>query len=138
MKRTRVRQYVERLTGWHYADGAWIRQQPFICFSQEIDIEELKRRYPDLPQYDIRTPPMPPGAIGQKLCIYAPLEVEVDPAEEVKKPSKAEIEEFTDQYSDFLRSLPKMSVKSLVSRIRRDTEAFFNKKAPRQDGCADG
>jgi hypothetical protein len=91
LKRTRVRQYVERLTGWHYADGAWIRQQPWVSFSQEIDIEELKRRYPDLPQYDIRMPPMPPGAIGQKLCIYAPLEMEVDPA--------------VFQYADRLREL---------------------------------
>jgi hypothetical protein len=78
MKHTRSRQFLERLTGWHIPCPD-LRNQPFIRFSQEVDIEELRRRYPDLPQYEIRMPPMPPGAIGQKLCIYAPMEMEIDP-----------------------------------------------------------
>ena len=46
MKRTRVAEFVARLTCWRwryrYAD---LRNQPCYIFSEEIDIEEAKRRY---------------------------------------------------------------------------------------------
>ena len=81
MKRTRVRQFVERLTAWH--DPYWdLRRQPFITFEREIDFEEIRRMYP-LPDLIPLSefPPLPPGAVDRRIkyTVYSPLEVEVDP-----------------------------------------------------------
>ncbi len=85
MKRTRVAEFVARLTCWRYR-YADLRNQPCYIFSEEIDIEEAKRRYPNAV---MQWPAPPPGAIGRRVgyTVYAPLEVEVDPmAIEVRKP----------------------------------------------------
>ena len=77
MKRTRVAEFVARLTCWRYR-YADLRNQPCYIFSEEIDIEEAKRRYPNAV---MQWPAPPPGAIGRRVgyTVYAPLEVEVDP-----------------------------------------------------------
>jgi len=70
-ERTRVRQFVERLTRWR---DPWpdLRRQPFILFEQEITVEEARRLYGFLAH---------PEAFGVKVgyTVHSPLEVEVDP-----------------------------------------------------------
>ena len=70
-KRTRVRQFVERLTGWHdpYPD---LRNQPFIVMDYEISVEEARAMF----GFEAH-----PDAIGVIVghTVYAPIEVEVDP-----------------------------------------------------------
>jgi hypothetical protein len=63
MKRTRVGQFVERLTAWRaiYWD---LRDQPILALEYEISVEEARRRWPD-PKV--------------KWEVHSPLEVEVDP-----------------------------------------------------------
>ena len=45
MKRTRSRQFLERLTAWQSRNGMWICQQQFVSIEREISIEDAKRMY---------------------------------------------------------------------------------------------
>ena len=71
VKHTRSLQFLERLTRWY---ECWrdLRNQPFICFEQEISIEDAKRMY----NFDAH-----PDAVGVRVgyTVHSPLEVEVDP-----------------------------------------------------------
>lgn len=70
MKRTRSRQYLERLTRW-YDPWRDLRKQPWISWEREISVEEARAMYPNL--FDGR----PMKRIGYS--VHAPLEIEVDP-----------------------------------------------------------
>jgi len=71
LKRTRVRQYVERLTGWR---RAWegLRNQAFIMLDYEISIEDARRMFPTAERLWYNR-----GKTAVE--VYAPLEVEVYP-----------------------------------------------------------
>jgi hypothetical protein len=46
VKHGRSRQFLERLIGWYAQDEYRdLSRQPFICFTQEISIEEAKRMF---------------------------------------------------------------------------------------------
>ena len=76
MKRTGVREYVERLTGWHDPMG-YIRHQPFVCLSYEMSIEEARRRWPE--SRLLLESEKPVLVLGNAVSVYTPFEVEVDP-----------------------------------------------------------
>lgn len=79
MKRTRVRQFVRRLTGWHSLHED-IRNQPWIVFTREMSIEDAKRIFGFQP---------PEDAIGCKIgyTVYGPMEVTVSPQAHASAPT---------------------------------------------------
>lgn len=66
MKRTRVRQFVERLTAWRNRYGD-LRHQPFMMTTQEISIEDFRSCYPRS------------GVLEERSVIYRPLEIDIGP-----------------------------------------------------------
>ncbi|MGA7885247.1 MAG: hypothetical protein WCA44_05845 [Acidobacteriaceae bacterium] len=71
MNRSRVRQYVERVTAWRRRMEG-LRNQPIIMIEREISVEEAKRLY----NFDAHPDAI---AVGVGYTVYEPLEVEVDP-----------------------------------------------------------
>lgn len=71
MKRSRSRQYLERLTRW-YDPWRDLRHQSVFAFEREISIEDAKRLYGFVAH---------PDAVGVTVgySVHAPLEIEVDP-----------------------------------------------------------
>ena len=81
MKRTRVGQFVERLTAGEYRFPCReLARQPIIVMDYEIDIDELRRKCPGV-ALNASCLPAPPPEVAQRIgwTVYPPLEVEVDP-----------------------------------------------------------
>jgi hypothetical protein len=61
----------------------WLSRQPWYSFSEEINIEDLKRRFPDLMQYDYRFLDAAGNVTAHKpvtMAVYRPMEILIDPS----------------------------------------------------------